>query len=290
MHTTYSDGLNTPEELAKLAHEGGLNVISVTDHDRVDSVDAVRNACAQYGITAIPGVEISTTYEGKALHVLGYNMDVTNEDFLGLIKKINGFRKEKFLEKFPLLNEALREAGKPEANIEHYKDKDPRYYSHPGLALFLAEEGITANKQEGFQYLKNMKGTTPHVEPEHAFAAIKKAGGVAVLSHPFAPKISLAEVTSDRAEQEKFIAKFTEQGMDGLECYQAGHTDEDVEFCKAMAEKYNLLITAGSDWHGYHSPEDTGIRAYLPFYINALGDLKVPEEDAKKIARSLGAL
>ena len=94
-----------------------------------------------------------------------------------------------------------------------------------------------------------MRGTTPHVEPEHAFAAIKKAGGVAVLSHPFAPKISLAEITPGRAEQEKFIAKFKEQGMDGLECYQAGHTSQDVEFCKAMAEKYNLLITAVQHTH-----------------------------------------
>ena len=103
LHTSFSDGLNTPEELAKLAHEGGLTIISVTDHDRVDSVAPVKAACAQYGITVIPGVEISTTYEGKALHILGYNMDIENEDFLALIKKINGFRKEKFLEKFPFL-------------------------------------------------------------------------------------------------------------------------------------------------------------------------------------------
>lgn len=289
MHTTYSDGLNTPEELAQLAHDGGLNVISATEHDRVDSAGPVTKACEQYGIRVIPGVEISTTLNGKVLHILGYNIDVENEELLQFLRGINEFRKEKFIERFPVLNENLRAAGKAEADVEQFKDLDPRYYSFPGLATFLAEQGITKDKEEGFAYFSRMKGTVPPTEPKDAFEIIHKAGGVAIFSHPFAPKIALTEITTDRAEQEKMVVEFIGQGLDGLECYQAGHTADDVAFCLMLAQKYNLLITAGSDWHGYHEPNDTGIRKYLPYYINALGDLEVPEGAAEDIIRKLDA-
>lgn len=288
MHTSYSDGHDTPEELAKLAYEGGLNVISATEHDRVDSYEKVKVACDQYGIKVIPGVEISTTFNGKALHVLGYNIDTNNEDLLNFLRETNEHRKDKFIERFHILNENLRAAGKQEAGIEKFKNLDPRYYSFPGLAQFLAEQGITKDKQEGFSYFSGMKGTTPPTEPKDAFEIIHKAGGVAILSHPFAPKIALTEITTDRSEQEKIVVEFIQQGLDGLECYQAGHNPDDVNFCLMLADKYNLLITAGSDWHGYHSPDDEGIRKYLPYYIKALGDLEVPEDKAQEIVKSLG--
>lgn len=287
MHTTYSDGHNTPEELAKLAHDGGLSVISATDHDRVDSYEAIKAACAPYGIYAVPGVEISTTYKDKALHILGYNIDTKNEEFLAFLRSINEYRKEKFIEKFPLLNEELRAAGKREADIERYKNKDARYYSHPGVAKFLREEGITEHTEEGFLYTKQLRGTVPHVEVSKACEMIHRAGGIAVMSHPFAPKISLAQITPDRNEQEAFVKMFAEQGLDGLECYQSGHSADDVAFCLDMAKKYNLMITAGSDWHGHHGPEDASFRSYLPFYINALGDLEVPEDKVTQIIKDL---
>lgn len=288
MHTNYSDGHDSPEEIAELAHKGGLGVISVTEHDRVDSVEPTTGACEKYGIKVIPGVEISTTLNGKALHVLGYNIDIKNEELLAFLRATNAYRREKFIEKFPILNENLKAAGKKEADIEHFKDLDARYYSFPGLADFLVEQGITSDKQEGFSYFAGMKGTTPPTEPKDAFEIIHKAGGVAVFSHPFAPKIAIAEITSDRAEQEAMVVQFKEQGMDGLECYQAGHSPEDIAFCLELADKHDLLITAGSDWHGYHAPDDEGIRKYLPYYINALGDLEVPEEKAEQILKSLG--
>lgn len=287
MHTTFSDGHDTPEEIARLARDGGLGVISVTEHDRVDSTEKVQEACNQYGIKAIAGVEISTTHADKALHVLGYNIDIKNEELLTFLKGINEYRRQKFIEKFPLLNEALKLAGKREADLEKYKNKDARYYSHPGVARFLYEEGITEHLKDGFLYTKGMRGTVPHIEVGQAITKIHNAGGVAVLSHPFAPKISLKEVSLDRAEQETLVKKYKEQGLDGLECYQAGHSPEDVAFCLELAGKYNLIITAGSDWHGHHKPDDKGIREYLPYYINALGDLNVPEEAVKRILKDL---
>ncbi len=287
IHTNYSDGKHTPEEVAALAHAGGLHVISVTEHDRVDSFKKVKDACAQYGIRAISGVEISTTYQNKPLHILGYALDVDNPELLSFLKDINAFRKNAFIERFPILNQNLVLAGKKEVELEKFSNLDVKYYSFPGVAEFLVEQGVTKDKDEGFLYFKGMKGTTPPTEPKDAIRAIHRAGGLAVLSHPFAPKIALTEITTDRAEQEKLVTLFKEQGLDGLECYQAGHTDADVAFCLEVAQKHGLLITAGSDWHGYHPDPNDGIRKYLPFYIEKLGDLFVPEETAKKILMTL---
>jgi predicted metal-dependent phosphoesterase TrpH len=287
IHTTYSDGNHTPQEIAELAHKGGLNVISVTDHDRVDSYGEVKEACDALDIRAISGVEISTTYNGRPLHILGYSIDVKNTDLVSFLKGINEFRKNAFIERFPILNENLRQAGKQEADVEKFRNLDARYYSGPGVAEFLFEQGITQTKGEGFLYFKGMKGTVPPIEPKDAIFAIHKAGGKAILSHPFAPKISLAEITSDKSEQEAMIALFKEQGLDGLECYQAGHNEENVAFCLELAKKYNLSITAGSDWHGYHLDPNDPIRDYLPYYIAKLGDLYVPEEKCEQIITSL---
>jgi 3',5'-nucleoside bisphosphate phosphatase len=288
LHTTYSDGHDTPEELAKLAHEGGLKVISATEHDRVDSYEDVKKACEPYGIKVISGVEISTVLGKVALHVLGYNIDTKNEELLAFLRGINEYRQKRFIELFPLLNETLREAGKREADVEKFKNRDAKYYSHPGVVKFLREEKIIEHTQEGFKYLSKLRGTVPHISVKEAVEMIHKAGGKAVLSHPFAPKISLTAITPDRAEQEEMLKKFKEEGLDGLECYQAGHSILDVEFCLKMAEKYNFIITAGSDWHGYHSPDDKGIREYLPYYINKPGDLVVPEEKIEEILKGLG--
>jgi 3',5'-nucleoside bisphosphate phosphatase len=288
IHTNYSDGLNTPEEVAELAHKGGLDVISVTEHDRVDSTARVQQACAPFNIRVVPGVEISTNFNKKTLHVLGYNIDVENKELLAFFQKINDSRREKFIEKFPILNEALKQAGLPEADIEKYKEKkDGKYYSHPGLWSFLCEEGIIKDRQEGPQYTKDIRGTAPFIEPKDAFEVVHSAGGVAVLSHPFAPKISLKILNQEKQDQEAVIAELKGQGLDGLECYQAAHDPADVAFCLQMADKYDLIITAGSDWHGYYPPEEGGIREYTPFYVSALGDLDVPEEAAERILKGL---
>lgn len=288
MHTNYSDGMNSPAEIASLAKKGGLNVISVTDHDRIDSIGKVVDACKPFGIDVIPGVEISTTFEGKPLHVLGYSIDASDAAFISFLRKINDFRRDNFIERMPVVNENLKRAGLKEADADKYKGRDPKYYSHPGLSLFLAEEGVISNPSEGFQYLKGVKGTTSPFGPKDAFDAIHKAGGIAVMSHPFAPKIAIRVLRPDRAGQEEVVALFKKQGLDGLECYQTGHGASDVEFCLEMAAKYKLIITAGSDWHGHRGPEDTGIREYLPYYIDELGDLAVPEEKVAEILKGLG--
>lgn len=239
------------------------------------------------GIKVIPGVEISTTFQGKTIHILGYNIDVDNQDLLRFLNSNTDFRKKRFLDQFLILNENLKRAGKREADISKYREKDTKYYTKPGLTLFLYEEGIIGNQSEGFKYFEGIKHTVPPTTPQDAIEIIHKAGGKAVLSHPLAPRMSLKEISLTKSGQEKIISEFAKQGLDGLECYGTGHNKDDEDFCLQLSEKFNLIITAGSDWHGTLEQLGEDIKKYLPFYLGRLGDLKIPKESVQQIIKNL---
>jgi len=288
IHTNHSDGRDSPQEIITDAKKGNLDIISITDHDIVSAIHMTTVKAAQVGIKVIPGIEISTGYRGQPLHILGYNIDPTNTDLLAFLEGINHYRKEHFTSLIPVLNKLLIADSKLEITTDNFKNKDPKYYSIPGLALFLYEEKIVDGRNDGFAYLRGLPDATPSVEPKDAFAIIHKAGGKAYFSHPFAPLISLKVISPNQTEQENIIAEFKMQGMDGIECYGTGHSPQDTGFALTLVDKYDLLISAGSDWHG--CLEKTGPKLkelYLPYYLEKLGDLKVPEDRIKQILKGL---
>lgn len=288
IHTNHSDGRETPEQIIKDAKEGNLDVISITDHDIISAVAISTLEAEKVGIKVVPGVEITTGYRGQPIHILGYCIDPDNKEFKDFLYNINNYRKEHFLSIIPDVNKNLESKGRAKVEIERYKNKADKYYSIPGLALFLYEEKIVEGRNDGFAYILGLNDVAPNIEPKEAFEAIHKAGGKAFLSHPFAPLISLKNISEDREEQERIVLIFKEQGMDGLECYGTGHAKEDVEFALSLVERHKLLISAGSDWHGCIEKTGPGLKRYLPFYLDKLGDWSVPEEDINKILLGLG--
>lgn len=288
IHTDHSDGRETPEQIIFDAKEGGLDIISITDHDIVSAIPIATSEAEKVAIRVIPGVEISTGYRGQPIHILGYNIDPTSKDLIAFLDGINEYRKKHFTNLIPELNKLLVADGKSEVIIDHFKDKDPKYYSIPGVALFLYEEKIVEGRNDGFVYLRGLPDAAPTIEPKDAFAVIHKAGGKAFFSHPLAPLISLKVISLDKEEQERIVAEFAEQGMDGIECYGTGHSPEDTEFALMLVEKYNLLISAGSDWHGCLSKTGPKLKElYLPYYLEKLGDLDVPLERIDQILKGL---
>ncbi len=287
MHSIHSDGRNSPQELVQLAHENGVGTIALTDHDIISGVEDALAAGKKYNINVIPAVEITTGFKGFSLHVLGYNIDIKNKSLIQFLDKIAAYRKKHFTGQIDRLNENLKLAGKKTANAEHYSNKEPKYYSIPGLALFMFEEKIFSTKNEGFLHLQGIADAAPKLEPKDAINIIHQAGGKAFISHPFAPLLSLKNITAIQDEQEKIISLFKEQNLDGLECYQAGHDQDDVIFCKMLAKKYNLSISAGSDWHGSLQEAGKTIKKYLPFYLEKFGDLCVPESEIENILNGL---
>jgi predicted metal-dependent phosphoesterase TrpH len=287
IHTNHSDGHESPEEIVALAKEGNLDVIAITDHDIVSGVSSTKDAGNKDGIKVIPGVEITTGYRGQPIHVLGYQIDTANPELVEFLQSVNDYRQNHFVSMFDQVNKNLTEKGMQTVDVEEYKNKAPKYYSIPGIALFLYEKKIVEGRNDGFAYIGGVSDVAPTIEPKEAFAIIHKAGGKAFLSHPFAPKISLKNVSEDQLEQEKIVVEFKEQGMDGLECFGTGHAQEDVDFSLMLVEKHDLLISAGSDWHGCLEKTGETIKQWLPFYLKKLGDLEVPEERIKQILKGL---
>lgn len=287
IHTNHSDGHESPEDIIALAKEGKLDVISVTDHDIISGVSDTSKSGIKNNIRVVPGVEITTGYRGQPIHVLGYQIDTTNSELLRFLNSINEYRQNHFVSMISQVNKNLLEKRKLTVNIEEYQNKAPKYYSIPGIALFLFEKKIVIERNDGFAYMTGVVDVAPNIEPKEAFTIIHKAGGKSFLSHPFAPLISLKNISEDKLGQEKIILEFKEQGMNGLECFGTGHTNEDTNFALFLAEKYNLLISAGSDWHGCLKKTGETIKKWLPFYLQNLGDLKVPEERIKQILKGL---
>jgi 3',5'-nucleoside bisphosphate phosphatase len=288
LHSTYSDWHDTPKEIAELAHKTNVSVISLTEHDNVFSYRELEHECEKYWIKAVPWVEISATYRGGKIHLLWYNIDVDSPHLQKFLNDNIELKKAKALAQFDKLNKNLEDAWKKTADISSYEQRDYRYFTLPGLALFLYEEWILPNKSDWFNYLKGIN-TGSSATIEDAIAVINKAKWKSVLSHPLAPKISLREISTDSQEQEKMLIELIGQWLDWIECFTACHSKEETQACLELAEKYGLIITWWSDWHGQlwvHIKE--WVKAHTPYYVSNFGGLEIDEAHTMQILKGLG--
>jgi predicted metal-dependent phosphoesterase TrpH len=252
-HTTASDGTQRPAANVQMAFDAGLGAIAITDHDTVSGVEEALLAGRELGIEVVPGVEISTVANGQDIHVLGYYMDIYNEQFLqrlASLRETRDTRNNMIIERLQELGlditmaEVLRE-------VENIKTKGDTV-GRPHIAAVLLNKGYVSSISEAFErYLG--KGAAayanpPRIEPATAIGWIQEAGGKAVLAHP--------GIYHDDALVEAIV----HQGLDGIEVYHSDHTPEDEAKYLSLAQRSGLLITAGSDFHGerggvvFHAP------------------------------------
>ncbi|MEN9582818.1 MAG: hypothetical protein RL641_772, partial [Candidatus Parcubacteria bacterium] len=170
IHSNHSDGHESPEEIIILAKEGNLDVIAITDHDIVSGISETKDAGNKNNIKVIPGVEITTGYRGQPIHVLGYQIDTTNPELVEFLHYVNDYRQKHFVSMIPQVNNNLAEKGMETINVEDYKNKAPKYYSIPGIALFLYEQKIVEGRNDGFAYIGGVADVAPTIEPKEAFA------------------------------------------------------------------------------------------------------------------------
>lgn len=243
VHTTASDGTRTPLECVSLAAMAGLKAIAITDHDTMAGIKEAGEAGELLGVTIIPGIEISTDYKGKDIHVLGYFLSENApalQEYQQWVIQARRERNEKIIEK-------LRNKGF-DITLEQIEAANPgAILGRPHIARRLVELGITKNVDEAFRrYLA--KGRSCHVERQRlpfneAAKLIKKCGGVAVLAHPL-------QYGLDRAGLDALAKEAHDTGFAGMEIYYSGYTQKDMDKLFALAEKYTLLPTGGSDFHG----------------------------------------
>jgi hypothetical protein len=265
IHTTFSDGSFSPPEIVDKAIDKDFNTIAISDHDTMDGIKPALEYAADKDIEVIPAIEFST-FRGKAeIHVLGYFIDYENEALKDKVRKIYDARKLRAQKMVELLNKEGLDITFNE--VRELAGDD--YIGRPHIAKTMVQKGYIDEMGDAFtdQYIGN--GGKAYVKkykisPEEAIELILNSGGVPVLAHPIF-------INHGQPLREDDIFKLKEHGLLGVEVFHSKHTEENSKYYKKIAEKLNLLITGGSDFHGENSP---GVY---------LGDIRLSDEHVKKL-------
>ena len=244
LHTTASDGVLTPSALVRYAKSKGLQAIAITDHDTIEGLDEGLSEGERIGFEVIPGVEISADHSPGSMHMLGYFLDIHHPLLKGKLDYLQRARAERN----PKIIQNLNRLGVRISYEEVVKASGGGQVGRPHVAQVLMEKGYVRSFQEAFdRFLK--KGAPAYVDKvrlksKEAISFITEAGGLAVLAHP-------KTVTADGSSSfEKILGELMEEGLRGIEVFYPEHTPLEVAQFKAMAERYGLLMTGGTDYHG----------------------------------------
>ncbi len=257
-HTTFSDGLLSPEALVARASEKRLAALAVTDHDTVDAVPRARAAAAA-ALELIPGIEMSTAFDGADLHILGYYI---NPDDGPLRERLQGFQREREQRALAIV-ERLRALGAPVDPEAVLELAGPGVVGRPHVAAALVSAGLVTDIDEAFERYLGAQAPAyvprPAFGPSEAIALIHAADGVSVLAHP------------GTQMPDSVIERLRAAGLRGIEVWHPQHGAATVRRYRALAQRLGLLETGGSDFHGEHRSVDLG---ELPVPVTVLDPLK----------------
>lgn len=254
IHSTASDGKLSPADVVLEAARRGLSFIALADHDNIDGiVSAQTTARAFPGLKVIPGVEISTDVAEGEVHVLGYFIDYTDAEFNAALDRFKNSR----LQRGQRMVAKLEKLG---IHIDWQRVLEIAGGStigRPHIAQAMLEKGyITSFKQAFSEYLGHNRPAyveRDKMTPKEAVELIIKAEGLPVLAHPLT-----------LPDPEAMTAELKAGGLVGLEAYYDGYTTEEISRLLALAEKHQLIVTGGSDYHGIEDTETAIGGAGLP--------------------------
>ena len=265
IHTKCSDGFYNPEELVEAAKAAGLNYISITDHDTVNGICQLYEAglYPAKGIKIIPGIEFSAHHETQEIHILGYNIDIYDKNLTDRLNDVVEGRWDRFSNMIKKLQDMEYDISETDV-LEIAGDSTSISRSH--IAQALVKKGFFSSVKECFDEVLE-KGRPAYVshyllEPQEIIDLIKQSGGIPVLALPKLIK------------DDELVEQLLKQGIEGIEAFYPKHSPEDTERYLAMANKYNLMITGGSDFHG--------IEGRVP---RSLGEFVVDDSYAAEIYR-----
>jgi 3',5'-nucleoside bisphosphate phosphatase len=268
-HTTFSDGSLTPTELVEQAAALGLTAVAVTDHDTVDGLPEALAAGKRLGIRVVPGVELNLEHERITMDMLGYFLGGCPSDELKAeLAKLSLYRDERNRR----ILERLAELGCPLAPGDLAAAAETGTVGRPHIGEALVRRGYASSITEAFERFLR-RGAPAWVDRRRlslgaALRLLRASGGLPVLAHP-------GIIHTDAAGLEHVVREAARLGMAGIECYYPLHDAATVARCLALAEKYTLVPTGGSDSHGSVKPDaHLGIgSAGLPLPDKLLQDL-----------------
>jgi len=239
LHTVYSDGLFSPEEVARRAREAGVEAVSFTDHDTLENAEEKRAAAEKYGLKYVSGWEISA-YDGAVkVHVLGYGC-TAGAAYKAFSAKLRAGASERIADMKNKANALFRlSLSESDFQRELLAEHAALHTMHV-VRAYAKKLGVPA----GELYLNYFAAGKPAYSsvgrptPEEAVEVIHAMGGIAVLAHP-------GRIYGD----EDIAERLAGNGLDGIECYYTTHTVSDTEYFLSLSKRYGLFVTGGSDFH-----------------------------------------
>lgn len=242
-HTVYSDGLQTPEELAEAAARNGVKLLSVTDHDNMNGDEEKRREVEKRGMIYVPGWEISA-YEGCKVHITGYRCDTRSSAYRRFMRERTegGYLRAKdVLKKLEKQNIFVSmeevEACRPVPDSPVHTMHVARAVAKKGYFRDEFEVYRKCLQRGAFAYSDLYRPT-----PYEAVEVIHAAGGICSLAHP-------GRIELDFSDREALIRRLVDKGIDGIEAVYTTHTERETQYFRALSEKFSLLVTGGSDAH-----------------------------------------
>ena len=244
-HSDRSDGTESPTELVRRARARGIDVLAVTDHDTTESWAEAASEAARGGVTLVPGIEVSCTFEGSGVHLLAYLPDPTHPGLAAELQRVLDGRASRL----PAILERLRATG---IDIDVHDVRavagETAAMGRPHVADALVALGVVADRNEAFdRYLGPQGPAYVHryaADLEAMLGTVAEAGGVTVLAHPWAKR------HEHSALDERGLARLRERGLVGVEVDHEDHDTATRAELRALAERLDLVVTGSSDYHG----------------------------------------
>ncbi|MGN6506689.1 MAG: PHP domain-containing protein [Tepidisphaeraceae bacterium] len=249
-HSKASDGTLAPAEVVRLAAQQGLSAVALTDHDPVAGVAEAAAAALEQRIDFLPGIEISAEFpQPGTLHILGFGVDPQSAALRSLTEELLGGRDSRN----PKIVSRLQEIGVPITMQEVQDQAAGGVVGRPHIAAVLLKKGLVNSIKQAFDVYLAPGGSAyfdkERLSPSRAIEMIHHSGGLAVLAHPSQLR------TDNDAQLDRIIKGLIDLGLDGIEVLHSDHSDEQVRTYTALADRYGVLKSGGSDFHGNNKPK-----------------------------------
>lgn len=261
LHTTFSDGKSTPQELIDLAISAKLTAIAITDHDTTEAIPVANEYAKDKEIEIIPGIELSTSYQKKDVHILGYFIDPTHPELAEIVKQCKD-------ERWNRAKRIVEKLNQQNVKIEFGRVLElsgSGTVARPHIARALLEKGYVFELDEAFSryigyhcpaYVEKFT-----LSPQMAFDLIHQAGGIAVWAHP------------GTLRRDDWIRQFSNEGLQGIEAFHPKHSYRLSRHYLVMARHLGLMVTGGTDFHG-NSDTEPGLGSISVSY-DVVTDMKI---------------
>lgn len=276
LHSTCSDGIHRPAEVVRLAAEAGLKAVALCDHDSIDGIEEATAAGRELGVEVLPGVELSVVWEHlEDVHLLGYGFDYHDPVLQQALEHFRSFRARRNEQILDRVNERLQREKRQTIPLAEVLAKAGGTLGRPHIAMALLARGYVRNSEEAFQhYLIPCNVPKRYFPVAEAIELVHRAGGITVLAHP-------PFITPDRGLFLRLLDELTSLGLAGVEAWNSGASNDDIDWYITQARRRRLIVTGGSDFHG--------IEGGVIVIGGGRGNLRVPYVCLEEIRHALAA-